>query len=168
MAPLLVSRYGDPAAALGAACHLLARLEPYAGYGFGPVTRTLAAQIKRGHYLFVRRERTTLAYAGWALCRDDVAERWISGDGAPDFAACVEGPAVVLVVVASVEATATRRLIRAARELAPGRRIYFRRAYEDGRSARPGTVANLRSAPEPGAAARSDDSRPSTRKLHAS
>jgi hemolysin-activating ACP:hemolysin acyltransferase len=135
-------RVDDPFMAIGAACRLMADVQPYAGLVFGEFVKTISGQVRRGHYLFARRDRQILGYTGWALCEEDVAKKWILGQGAPDSDACQDGPVFVLVTLAATEKIATGSLIRACRKLYPGRRAMFHRMYADGRSARANSVLN--------------------------
>ena len=138
--PLTLAKIPDRAAAIGLAVELLSLEDSFAPRPFGPTARTVAGQVRRDHYLFVRRGPQVLGYCGWALCDAVVADRWVSGRGAPESDACLDGDTVVIVTLVAQEPAAIRLLARAARREYPGRRFVYRRVYA---GERPGRTASF-------------------------
>ena len=134
----------------GVAVDFLARLEPFSKNRLGPFIRALRRQIlKREHVVAFDGEKL-VGYAGWLPTTKAAAEAWLEngGDLRP---ADRDADAVALTIVAVDNPRVTPGLIRAAREINPGLRVFFKRSYADGsRTARKSAVLNLTGvAPDP-------------------
>lgn len=122
----------DPFKALGlAVAHLMGK-PVHARLPFGSWSRVLAAQAGRGHCRFVIDSADrVVGLLGYALADRATAERWVAGeDVAVDGRA---GDCVIFNVCSSDAREARALLLAAARQVAQGRDIFFRRIYPDGR-----------------------------------
>lgn len=81
----------DPFDALGRAADVLRRVQPFADYPFGRLSNVLMGQVKRGHCVFTLIDDRVVGYAGWAMCREDIARAWIENRYVPNFAECSDG-----------------------------------------------------------------------------
>jgi hypothetical protein len=64
--PLTVRQVEGRHLAMGLALPYLAAREPFASFGAGELTRTVAGQILRGHYLMAFAGSRLVGYLGWA------------------------------------------------------------------------------------------------------
>ena len=129
--------------ALGLAANMLAKAAPYDRYPVRLLVPTLMAEIRREHYCFTISGGRVLAYAGWAMCSHQVALDWVEGCRMPDYSECVDGDTPVLLTFYSKSAEATRFQIRYLRTLCPGKEVFFRREYADGRPTHSAGVLNV-------------------------
>ena len=128
-------RFSDRYAALGMATAYLMQKPAFARLSFGHWSRVLTGQINRDHYLFVCDETSAVGFAGWAFCRREEAEAWLSGDlsMAPDDT--MTGGCLVLNAWAADQPRVHAFMLHALRPVASGATaVYARRDYADGRS----------------------------------
>lgn len=134
---------------LGRVLELLSKVEPFSQHKLADATRAVGEQISRGaHVAAVDRDAGLVGYAGWVRTSRSYAELWVEGKG-PLRVVEQGSDAAALTIVVAGNHQATVGLIRAARGLNPGIRVYFMRGYETGtRQARKVSVLNRVEAPE--------------------
>lgn len=116
---IVCRRYPNAVYALGLALSFLAARSPFASYRAGQIVSSVTGQIRRGHYIFAMRGNRVVGYTGWGLCSSDIAERHLRGEYNPTFYDCREGDVVLLMIIASVDSTALRVMMRFMRALYP-------------------------------------------------
>jgi len=120
---------------LGALCHKVSRVQPFAKYPFGLMVAALSDQLRHRTNLVVHDDRRIVAYVGWIHARSEVAEAWMRGEGplAPDWKT---GDATVMTVLVADKREYIAQMIRAAAPLNEGRPVYRKRSFADGRPER--------------------------------
>ena len=141
----------------GVAVDFLSRFEPFSTTHLGVFARAVRRQILRREHVVAFDGEKIVGYAGWLPTSVAAAEAWVK-DGA-DLRPVDESPdAAALTTVAVADPKVTLGLMRAARELNPGIRVFFKRSYADPeRTPRKAAVQNrtdLAAGARPPAAAR--------------
>lgn len=131
-----VVRCAHPTLGLGIVLSLLGRLEPFARAPLGLRSRLTAGEIARGHHLLVLDHGTPVAYAGWAACTTEQAERYLGAEGisALDMRQH-SGEVVAFLTLAAVSPAARQALHLAVRAALPGRPYVARRLHTAARGA---------------------------------
>ena len=124
-------RIADDMLAFGHAANLLRRAQPFASYPFGNFAGVLMGQIRRKHYVFTVADKRVVGYAGWAMCREDVARDWVDRNIMPDFDACNRGDCLVVATFYGESRDVTFMQARHVRESHPNVKVYGRRDYSD-------------------------------------
>ena len=126
-------QFKEPFQALGAAINMLRRVEPYANYEFGKMANVLMGQVRRGHYVFTIDENgTPVGYVGWALCEEEVARKWMSGDYTPTSEECESGDCGLVITFYAANKQALLAQTRYCRVKYPNIRVFGIRDYGDG------------------------------------
>ena len=135
-AELSVWRPQDASAALGLAADYLSRKPAFGRLQFGEWTQVLYYQVARGHYLFaVDARQKVQGFLGWALTREDLAEKWVAGRAGLRDDECRDGDCVIINAFAAESDAASRFIVNIAREkFVDKRALYFKRHYRDGRT----------------------------------
>jgi len=127
----------------GVAVDFLARFEPFTRDRVGPFVRAVRRQILRQHHLFAFDGERIVGYAGWLPTTRAAAEAWLR-NGGELRPADENAEAVALTIVAVDDPAATLGLMREARRINPGLRVFFKRDYADGaRTSRKSAVQNM-------------------------
>lgn len=136
--------------ALGLVARFLADHMPFAELNFGPTIKSLIYQIDEATHLIATREDRIVGYLGWLRTNDELARDWLENDARlrPDR----EGGAVAVTIFATLDPVDIMRMIRAAKKMAPGASVYWKRYFTDGRPPAPRQVGK-RGAGEAAAAA---------------
>jgi tetratricopeptide (TPR) repeat protein len=126
----------DSAAALGLAVEFLSRKPAFARLQFGEWSQVLFYQVARGHFFFVvDQDRTVRGFLGWALTREDLAEKWVEGRAGLRDDECREGDCAIVNAFAAETADVKRFVVNTMRRLFANKRtLYFKRHYRDGRA----------------------------------
>ena len=126
----------DSTAALGLAVEFLSRKPAFARLQFGEWSQVLFYQVARGHFFFVvDQDRRVRGFLGWALTREDLAEKWVEGRAGLRDDECREGHCVIVNAFAAETADAKRFIVNTMRRLFANKRtLYFKRHYRDGRA----------------------------------
>lgn len=115
---LAVQRVGNRHLAMGLALPYLAARQPFAAFGAGELTRTVAGQILRAHYLMAFDGARLVGYLGWACySAADAAAYARSLEAPPDDRA--DGHGVVWLLTAAATTPAALQAM-----LQDGRRRY--------------------------------------------
>ena len=118
--------------ALGRILDLLSQADPFGQYPLAQITRVVRDQLRFGANVAVKNQQDVLiGYAGWIHTSKAAGQLWVEDKGSLKVLAPGTHDAVALTIVLSREAAATTALIRAARNLNPGARVYFRRGYDN-------------------------------------
>ena len=113
--------------ALGLVIDFVGRRTPFASFEAGVLIDALSHQLRDQHHLVALDGIKMVGYAGWLMTTTEIAESWIENRGQLRRRSGKDAEAAVLTIVASVDTSVTKRLIRGARHLNPGRRAYFKR-----------------------------------------
>ena len=126
----------DSTAALGLAVEFLSRKPAFARLQFGEWSQVLFYQVARGHFFFVvDQDRRVRGFLGWALTREDLAEKWVKGRAGLRDDECREGDCVIVNAFAAETADAKRFIVNTMRRMFANKRtLYFKRHYRDGRT----------------------------------
>ena len=126
----------DSTAALGLAVEFLSRKPAFARLQFGEWSQVLFYQVARGHFFFVvDQDRRVRGFLGWALTREDLAEKWVEGRAGLRDDECREGDCVIVNAFAAETADAKRFIVNTMRRMFANKRtLYFKRHYRDGRT----------------------------------
>jgi hypothetical protein len=116
----------------GALVDFLSRMEPFARYDLGNFARALQHQLAHGNHVAAVTSERIVGYCGWLPTTSAMAAAWVEDRGQL-LPVTGNADAVVLTVVACGDRTLLAALIRRARNLNPGKRVYFRRQYADPR-----------------------------------
>ena len=128
--------------AFGLTADFLSRVPPYSGFDLGNFARALRRQLNTAQHVAAIADMKLVGYCGWLKTPTALAEAWVKGEATltPDEGA----DAAALTVVAANDRRILLALIRRARALNPGIRIYFKRDYAGARqAARKSSVLNI-------------------------
>lgn len=130
--------------AFGMVMDFLAESDVFANFELAAIARVVRRQLKDGNNLAGTKDNQIVGYAGWLHTDIATGEEWMEDRAIlkPLYGDAVE--AAALTVFATADPAMTRRLIRGARELNKGKRVFFKRGY-DGvvRPDRKNTVLNV-------------------------
>lgn len=118
--------------ALGIVLSFICREPPYSEFGAAKIIKAIQHQLTTGcHVCLVEGERL-VAYAGWLPIDAEDGERWLLGKASLRPVPSSTTDAVALTIVSATSAGEAKRLMRACRNMAPQRKIYFKRDYAGG------------------------------------
>ena len=141
--PVILQLHGS-FEAFGVVFDYLSRTDPFTRFQVGHFSSIIRQQLKMGHHLVAMDGKTVVGYVGWILTTKEIGDRWQKDHGRLTPVAEGEADSAALTVVASRDRSILLRLVRGARTLNPGRRVYFKREYEDeGKSTRKASVENV-------------------------
>lgn len=136
----------------GVAVDFLSGFEPFSTTNLGVFARAVRRQILRREHVVAFDGEKIIGYAGWLPTTIAAAEAWVK-DGADLRPVDEFADAAALTTVAVADTKVTLGLMRAARELNPGIRVFFKRSYADpDRAPRKAAVQNRTGAKRPAAA----------------
>lgn len=145
--PVILQLHGS-FEAFGVVFDYLSRTDPFTRFQVGHFSSIVRQQLKTGHHLVAMDGKTIVGYVGWMLTKKEIGDRWQNANGKLTPVAEGKADSAALTVVASENRSILLRLIRGARTLNPGKRVYFKREYDDeGKSARKSSVANVTQKP---------------------
>lgn len=116
---------------LGLLVRYLAGKQPFARFDFGQTVGTLIFQLHQGTHLAATRNDALVGYLGWQRVDTEVAKAWAAGQ--EGLIARPDGQAVAVTVFVTDAARDILPMIRAAKRAEPGRSVYWRRYFSDGR-----------------------------------
>jgi hypothetical protein len=141
--PVILQLHGS-FEAFGIVFDYLSRTDPFTRFQVGHFSTIVRQQLKTGYHLVAMDGKTVVGYAGWILTTKEIGDRWQNADGKLTPVTESKADSAALTVVASKNRSILLRLIRGARTLNPGKRVYFKREYDDERkSMRKASVKNL-------------------------
>jgi hypothetical protein len=130
--------------AFGMVLDFLAESDVFGNFELSSLAGVVRTQLRDGHNLAGMQDNQIVGYAGWLHTTIATGSEWMEGRAIlkPLYDASVD--AAALTVFATSDPAMTPRLIRGARELNGGKRVFFKRGY-DGvvRPGRKNTVLNI-------------------------
>lgn len=142
--PVRIVQLGGTFEAFGVVVDYLSRTRPFADFEVGAFANAIRSQLSEGQHLAAMAGPEMVGYAGWMLTSDAVGRAWVDSGDALVRVPAGQATAAALTIVAVSEPSVTRRLLRGARELNPGKRIYFKRGSEgEPRAPRKASVLNF-------------------------
>lgn len=128
----------------GLVADYLSRRAPFDRFPLGQFCQSLRYQLTRAAHVAAFDGETLCGYLGWLPTTRAVGEAWRRNGGTLTPVEDAGHDAAALTVVCVDERVLLLPIIRQARRLNPGRRIYFKRTYADAaRAERKATVANF-------------------------
>lgn len=131
---------------LGLAARYLSEIDPFTRFEFGPTLSSLLHQINDGTHLIVERNDRICGYLGWVRTTKDLAEDWLHGRG--PLKKVAQGDAVVVTIFHAEDSRDILQMIKAAKTMAPGISVYWKRFYENDRAPSPRAVKIKRPRPD--------------------
>ena len=146
-APTIVVGLAPSYEAFGMVLDFLAESDVFANFELAALARVVRRQLQDGHNLAGMRGTEIVGYAGWLHTNIATGEGWMEDRAILKPLYGEEVDAAALTVFATSDKSMTPRLIRGARELNKGKRVFFKRGY-DGvvRPGRKNTVLNVSNA----------------------
>lgn len=106
---------------------------PFASYAFGLMMKKLSVQLHRRSNVLVLDGPRLVAYAGWVLVDGDLAQEWQIHGGDLPPSDWVNGQAVIVTMVVTVDHRYLPMLIRGVSNACAGKKVYRMRYFQDGR-----------------------------------
>ncbi len=128
---------------LGLVLTFLTRSKPFSEFPAATLVAAVQHQLSERNHLCLISDGRLAGYLGWVPVTHRIAQTWMENQGPLDIAPRQHAEALALTILSSLSTKGTRALIAAARNLNPGRRIYFRRENQDG-VVRKANVLNVR------------------------
>jgi len=130
-----LARHKDPYLTFGRVVSYLMSDPVFSRMPFGHITKLLAGQINRAHYLLACDEtKKVVGFVGWSLAPLEIAEKWIRSEQIPGNHDPRNGPACIINFWKVDSADINRVLVPAMRrEVAAQTHVYAKRFYPDGR-----------------------------------
>jgi len=115
--------------AFGLIVDFLSRIKPFSEFEISNLCGVIRNQLKDSHHLVAMAGKEIVGYAGWLRTPTAEAEAWTEGRAIlrPSYGPTAD--AAVLTVFAVTDTAAIPRLIRGARELNKGTRVFFKREF---------------------------------------
>ena len=140
--PVILQLHGS-FEAFGVVFDYLSRTDPFTRFQVGHFSSIVRQQLLKGHHLVAMEGQTPVGYVGWLLTTKAIGDIWQDDLGKLTPVSEETSDAAALTVVASRNRSILLRLIRGARTLNPGKKVYFKREYDtEGKSTRKSSVAN--------------------------
>ena len=117
------------AEALGAVLDFLSRDKPFNEFRVGVLVPVVRDQLRFQCHVCALRNNVLVGYCGWMLITKELGECWLRGQTQLESVPAERADALAVTIVRVEEPSMVRPLIRAARQLNPGRRAYIRRDY---------------------------------------
>ena len=147
--PVIMQLHGS-FEAFGVVFDYLSRTDPFTRFEVGHFSTIIKQQLKRGHHLVAMDGHTVIGYVGWLLTTKTIGDQWLENLGKLNPVVEENSDSAALTVVASRDRAVLLRLIRGARTLNPGKKVYFKREYAtEGKSTRKAAVENMTLSPTP-------------------
>jgi hypothetical protein len=116
--------------AFGMVVDYLSRTTPFSNFELGAFAGAIRHQLGAGHHFAAMSGTELVGYAGWLLTSDAIARAWVESNGPLVRVPAEQATAAALTTVAVTDPAVTLRLMRGARELNKGKRVYFKRGSE--------------------------------------
>lgn len=108
----------------------LAESDVFSNFEIGTLSGVIRRQLKDGNNLAAICDNQIVGYAGWLHTNENTGEEWMENRAILRPLPAAEADAAALTVVAVSDPKATPRLMRGARELNKGKRVFFKRGYD--------------------------------------
>lgn len=132
--------------AFGMIMDFLAESDVFSNFELGTLAGVVRRQLHDGNNLAAICDNQIVGYAGWLHTNQGIGEEWMENRAILRPLQEADSDAAALTVVAVSDSKVTSRLMRGARELNKGKRVFFKRGY-DGivRPGRKSSVLNVSS-----------------------
>lgn len=127
--------------AFGMVMDFLAESDVFANFELGTLAGVVRRQLRDGNNLAGVCDNQIVGYAGWLHTNESTGEEWMENRAILRPLQAADTDAAALTVVAVSDPKVTPRLIRGARELNKGKRVFFKRGYDG--VVRPGRKSNV-------------------------
>jgi len=117
--------------AFGMVMDLLSYSETFRDFTVADLAPVVQRQLKEGFNLGAVSDGQLIGYAGWLLTDIQTGNDWVENKSFLRPIPTDEADAAALTIFVSEEKNVTRRLIRGARELNKGKRVFFKRGYNE-------------------------------------
>lgn len=117
------------AEALGVVIDFLSRDKPFGEFRVGVLVPAVTEQLVRQWHVCALRGNVLVGYCGWVLITSEMGEQWVNGQAQLKPVSADRADARALTIVRVEEPSMVRPLIRACRQLNPGKRVFIRRDY---------------------------------------
>lgn len=129
--------------ALGLVADFVADDLPFSDFKARKLLTALRYQLSQGCHAAGFVDDRIVAYCGWMLITETTGEHWLKGTGRLTPARPDAANAAALTIVRIPDRANVQPMIRACRSDNPGRRVFFKRQYDDGITAtKKATVLN--------------------------
>jgi len=129
--------------AFGLVMDFVVQVPPFSKFEAKALADALLLQLRLSNHLVAMQGNRMVGYAGWLHTSREVGEAWMNGFGKLNAISADKADAASLTIVRSTDNSATRRLLRGARELNPGRLVYFKRDANPTQTTRKRSVQNV-------------------------
>ncbi len=130
--------------AFGMVIDFLSDSEPFGTFEVSAIAPVIRTQLQDGHNLAAMEGDRMVGYIGWLLTTKAIGEEWAENRAILRPMKAEGSDAAALTIFVSDDKAATARLIRGARELNKGRRVFFKRGYDGQlKHSRKATVLNV-------------------------
>ena len=130
--------------AFGMVLDFLAESDPFGMFELSAIAPVIRTQLHAGHNLAALQGDRMIGYAGWLLTNEKTGSEWLENRAILRPLRAEDSDAAALTIFASEDKGVTLRLIRGARELNKGRRVFFKRGYDaQVKTGRKSTVLNM-------------------------
>jgi hypothetical protein len=132
----------------GAVIHFLAVEQAFGRKPLGEIVLEVSRQLHNKWNMCAVRDNKLVGYCGWIFTTREIAEKYVKGDpignadAPPD-----QADTPVLTIVRIIEPQWVLPLMRAMRNLAPGKQVFFRREYLDPKKPKRGNSVRNMTAP---------------------
>ena len=126
-----LQRFVANAEAVGAVIDFLSRDKPFSEFRVGVLVPAVKEQLVRQLHVCALRGNVLVGYCGWVLITTEMGELWVKGQAQLKAVPADRADARALTIVRVEEPSMVRPLLRAARQLNPGKRVFIRRDYGD-------------------------------------
>jgi len=143
--PLEIIQMNPSYEAFGMTLDFLSRSLPFGKFELAHISELIRDQLRLSHHLAALNSgREMVGYAGWIHTSAPAAEIWMRDMGPLRSVQSGSHDAAALTVVSVADTRATLRLMRGARNLNPGIRVFFKRTYDETlRAAKKSSVLNF-------------------------
>lgn len=132
MPALVISAFPNTPLSLGLLCDFVAKFPPFSTFEFRQMTMALRYQLEVQSHLVAGFDDRIVGYLGWIRTSQEIAERWLVGDG-PLLALTDAPDAVAATIMVTENSRYALPLVRAAKIKNHGYSVYWKRNFSDGR-----------------------------------
>ena len=105
----------------------LSEIPPFSKFELGLLGDVVRTQLQHGQHLAAMKGEVMVGYAGWLKTSAQEASEWIEGRAILTARFDSEADSAALTIFAVLDSSITQRLIRGARSLNVGMKVFFKR-----------------------------------------
>lgn len=117
--------------ALGLFADFIAAEPPFGDFKARKLLAALRYQLSQGCHVAGFEGDRLVAYCGWLLTSLEIGEAWLRADGSLTTIQPAQANAAALTIVRIPDRKNVLPMIRACRTINPGKRVFFKRNYDD-------------------------------------